>query len=156
MVIFGQNENEIGQNGLYYNINIYLYYNIEWPSAPENDFDRKWPWPEMTAFLKFWVTSLHFLQNQSKCSNWFPKYHCKALSVRHLQTPPKNSVAQKFVFNSKFLYLCTSNRKKASLVPDVGLHRRQAPVVNEDQKKGKKWGFWGIEISTIKTHKKYD
>ena len=28
MVIFGQNEIGIGQNGLYYNINIYLYYNI--------------------------------------------------------------------------------------------------------------------------------
>ena len=39
-----------------------------------------------------------------------------------------------------FLYLCTSNRKKASLVPDVGLNRRQAPVVNDGQNKGKKWG----------------
>ena len=78
----------------------------------------------MTAFLKFWVTSLHFLQNQSKCSNWFPKCRCKVLSVRHLQTPLKKSVAEKFVFNSKLLYLCTSNRKKASLVPKVGLYRR--------------------------------
>ena len=52
-----------------------------------------------------------------------------------------------------FSYLCTSNRKKASLVPDVGLNRRQAPVVNNDPNKGKKRGFWGIEISTIKTHK---
>ena len=78
----------------------------------------------MTAFLKFWVTSLLFLQNQSKCSNWFPKCRCKALSVRHLQTPLKKSVAEKFVFNSKLLYLCTSNRKKASLVRKVGLYRR--------------------------------
>ena len=83
----------------------------------------------MTAFLKFWVTSLHFLQNQSKCSNWFSKYHYKALSIRHLQTPPKKSVAPKFVFNSKLLYLCTSNRKKASLVPKVGLHRRHILVL---------------------------
>ena len=83
----------------------------------------------MTAFLKFWVTSLHFLQNQSKCSNWFPKYRCKALSVRHLQIPLKKSIAEKFVFNSKLLYLCTSNRKKASLVPKVGLHRRHILVL---------------------------
>ena len=84
----------------------------------EHDHDQ------MTAFLKFWVTSLHFLPILSKCSNWFPKYRCKVLSVRHLQTPPKKSVAEKFVFNSKLLYLCTSNRKKASLVPKVGLYRR--------------------------------
>ena len=63
-----------------------------------------------------------------------------------LTTTPEKSVAEKFVFNSKMLYLCTSNRKKASLVPDVGLNRRQnlglnrrqAPVVNDDQNKGKK------------------
>ena len=61
----------------------------------------------------------------------------------------EKSVAQKFVSNSKLLYLCTNNRKKASLVPDVGLNRRQAPVVNNDPNKGKKRGFWGIEISTI-------
>ena len=90
---------------------------------------RKRFWPEMTMtgndrFLKFWVSNLHFLPILSKCSNWFPKYRCKALSVRHLQTPLKKSVAEKFVFNSKMLYLCTSNRKKASLVPKVGLHRR--------------------------------
>jgi hypothetical protein len=36
------------------------------------------------------------------------------------------------------LYLCTSNRKKASLVPDVGLNRRQALVVNDNRNKGKK------------------
>ena len=83
----------------------------------------------MTAFLKFWVTSLHFLQNQSKCSNWFSKYRCKALSVKHLRTPPKKSVAEKFVSNSKLLYLCTSNRKKASLVPKISLHRRQTLVL---------------------------
>ena len=91
---------------------------------PENDFDRKWPWPEMTAFLKFWVTSLHFLPILSKCSNWFPKCRCKVLSVKYLRTPPKKSVAEKFVSNSKLLYLCTSNRKKASLVPKISLHRR--------------------------------
>ena len=68
--------------------------------------------------------SLHFLPILSKCSNWFPKYRCKVLSVRHLRTPPKKSVAKKFVFNSKLLYLCTSNRKKASLVPKVGRYRR--------------------------------
>ena len=41
MVIFGQNENEIGQNGLYYNINIYLYYNIAHFDRFHFHFDRK-------------------------------------------------------------------------------------------------------------------
>ena len=56
-----------------------------------------------------------------------------------------------------FSYLCTSNRKESfSCTPsrslqttNLGLNRRQAPVVNDDQNKGKKWGFWEIEISTI-------
>ena len=34
-----------------------------------------------------------------------------------------------------FLYLCTSNRKKASLVPDVGLHRRQTLVLIDDRRR---------------------
>ena len=45
-----------------------------------------------------------------------------------LTNTPKKSVAPKFVFNSKLLYLCTSNRKKASLAPKVSLHRRHIQV----------------------------
>ena len=56
-----------------------------------------------------------------------------------------------------FSYLCTSNRKKASLVPDVGLHRRQTLVLIDDRRRSsmttkiraRNGGFWEIEISTI-------
>ena len=37
-------------------------------------------------------------------------------------------------YNS-FLYLCTSNRKKASLVPKVGLHRRLILVLIDDRRR---------------------
>ena len=61
---------------------------------------------------------------------------------RHLPFYPKKKVCSSdgrtLAYWAFFSYFCTSNRKKASLVPDVGLNRRQAPVVNDDQKKGKK------------------
>ena len=34
-----------------------------------------------------------------------------------------------------FLYLCTSNRKQASLVPDFGRHRRQTLVLINDRRR---------------------
>ena len=59
-----------------------------------------------------------------------------------------------------FSYLCTSNRKESfpctksrSLqTTHLSLDWCQAPDINNDPNKGKKRGFWGIEISTIKTH----
>ena len=56
-----------------------------------------------------------------------------------------------------FSYLCTSNRKESfpctksrSLqTTHLSLDWCQAPDINNDPKKGKKRGFWGIEISTI-------
>ena len=94
---------------------------------PPKDFDQLWHWPLWPLFPTY-VANHHFLPILSKCSNWFPKYRCKVLSVRHLRTPPKKSVAEKFDFNSKLLYLCTSNRKKASLVPKVSLYRQHIQV----------------------------
>ena len=71
-VIFGQNEIGIGQNGLYYNINIYLYYNIGWPSAPENDFDRTWPWPN-DRFSKILSHKPSFSSNSIKMQQLISK-----------------------------------------------------------------------------------
>ena len=80
----------------------------------------------MTAFLKFWVTSLHFIffQFYQNAAIDFQNIVVKYYRSDTYEHPPKKSVAKKFVFNSKLLYLCTSNRKKASLVPKVGRYRR--------------------------------
>ena len=50
MVIFGQNHFRGRSVILYYNINIYLYYNIAHFDRFHFHFDRKWPWPILTGF----------------------------------------------------------------------------------------------------------
>ena len=63
--------------------------------------------------------------------------------------------------NNTFLYLCTSNRKKASLVPKVSLHRRLILVLIDDRRRSsmttkiraRNEASGEFEISTIKTHK---
>ena len=55
-----------------------------------------------------------------KCKISFYVYSYKSATYRVFS----NFFGHILVFGSEMLYLCTSNRKKASLVPQVGLYRR--------------------------------
>ena len=55
-----------------------------------------------------------------KCKISFCVYSYKSAAYRVIS----NFFGHILVFGSEMLYLCTSNRKKASLVPKVGLYRR--------------------------------
>ena len=54
-----------------------------------------------------------------------------------------------FAPESKASFSCT--RFRSSQTTNLGLNKRQTPVVNDDQNKGKKWGSQEIEISTKHT-----
>ena len=64
---------------------------------------------------KLWFINPHYKQKFHLTPRLLPHWVWRVKYIRNF-------------FNSKLLYLCTSNRKKASLVPKFGLHRRHIQV----------------------------
>ena len=79
-------------------------------------------------FSKILTYKPSFSSNSIKMQQLLCEISLQSTVSQTLTDTPKKSVAQKFVFNSKLLYLCTSNREKASLAPKVSLHRRHIQV----------------------------
>ena len=78
---------------------------------PENDFDRKWPWPEMTAFLP--NTSSLFYPRKKSLFKW----RAHSCILTHFFVPLHQQ--------SKESFSCT----------EVGLHRRLILVLIDDRRR---------------------